>query len=321
MTNSLDLLAIGDVCIDLYLKVEDKDATTDKHSVKPKICFYHGSKIPVKSLKTNIAGNAVNIAVGATKLGMKSAIYTEMGDDEYADRIVRELDTYDIDTSLMHRNKDAQTGLHPVIVYGGDRTIFSHHEIRHYKVSNWPETKWIYYTSISPGFESFQKNLVKYVKDRPQVGVAFNPGTFHMQLGLAGIKNFLEITHVLFVNREEAIVLVGDHPLEMLHHKLRELGPKLTVITLGSEGASGFDGNSFVKIDAYKINKPVIDKTGAGDAFAIGVIAALHYKKSLKEALFWGAIDSSFQIREIGSTLGLVTKNQIEEITSEHKNH
>src|SRR4030065_1897305 len=101
MTNSLDLLAIGDVCIDLYLKVEDKDATTDKHSVKPKICFYHGSKIPVKSLKTNIAGNAVNIAVGATKLGMKSAIYTEMGDDEYADRIVRELDTYDIDTSLM----------------------------------------------------------------------------------------------------------------------------------------------------------------------------------------------------------------------------
>jgi len=54
--NSLDLLTIGDVCIDLYMKVEGKEVSEDKDTEHPRICFYHGSKIPVKSLKSNIAG-------------------------------------------------------------------------------------------------------------------------------------------------------------------------------------------------------------------------------------------------------------------------
>jgi sugar/nucleoside kinase (ribokinase family) len=315
MTNKpeIDLLTIGDAAIDLYMKVEGREISQDKSDQEhPKICFYHGSKIPVRTVESNIAGNAVNVAIGANKLGLRTAIYSEMGDDEEALRVEKDLGREGIITEYLHRNKGSQTGIHPVIVYGGERTIFSHHEKRSYHLGNWPEPKWLYYTSVSPGFEKFQEELVKYLKENPQIGVAFNPGTFQLRVGLEGLRNIFSVTDVLFVNREEAVFFVGEDNTENLHYKLHELGPQLTVITDGSEGASGSDGRDLIKIPAYMADKPVVDKTGAGDSFASGALAALFFKKPLREVLLWGAVNSSGVIREIGAVHGLKSKEEIE---------
>jgi len=312
--NTLDLLTIGDVCIDLYMKVEGKEVSEDRDPQHPKICFYHGSKIPVKSVKSNIAGNAVNVSIGATKLGLSTAIYTEMGDDEEADRIEKELAEEGINTNYLRRNKNSLTGIHPVIVYQGERTIFSHHEERPYQIRDWPKPRWIYYTSVGPGFESFQKDLVEYIKSTPDIGIAFNPGTFHVRAGLEGIKNILEVTHVLFLNIDEAKIFVGDGSLENMHLKLQKLGPKLTVITEGNEGASAHDGKKLTKVPAYEMEQPVMDKTGAGDSFAASFVSALAHGKSLEEALLWGTINSSSVIREVGAVHGLKTKQEIEKL-------
>ena len=318
-SNSLDLLAIGDVCIDLYMKVEGEEVSEDKDPKHPKICFYHGSKIPVRSLKTSIAGNAVNVSVGAARLGLKTSIYTEMGDDEEAVRIEKELSAEGVITKNLHKNKDVQTGIHPVIVYDGERTIFSHHEKRPYQMRGWPTPRWVYYTSVGPGFEQFQKELIEYLKNNPKIGVAFNPGTFHMRGGLGSIRNILQVTHLLFLNKDEAEHFVGEDKLENLHKKLQELGPKLTVITEGNVGASAHDGAKLVNVPAYAINKPILDKTGAGDSFASAFTSALFYGKTLEEALVWGTINSSNVIREVGAIHGLKTKQEIEKMVKELK--
>ncbi len=314
-SNSIDILTIGDVCIDLYMKVEGSELSDDKNPEHPRICFYHGSKIPVKSVRSNIAGNAVNVSMAATKLGLQAAVYAETGDDEEADRIMSELTENGIDTSFMRKDKDSLTGIHPVIVYNGERTIFSHHEKRPYQVQSWPKPRWLYYTSVGPGFEHFQEELVVYLKANPDIGVAFNPGTYHVRAGLPSIKNMLGVSHVLFVNKDEAITFVGEGELEELHKKLQALGPKLTVITEGNAGASAHDGRELIQAPAYKIDKPVTDKTGAGDSFAASFVSALFYGKDLKEALYWGLVNSSFVIREIGAVHGLKTKDQLEKLT------
>jgi len=313
-SKTIDLLTIGDVCIDLYMKVEGEEVSEDKDPKHPKICFYHGSKIPVKSLKSNIAGNAVNVSISATKLGLKTAVYSEMGDDEEADRIKRELSEEGVITDFLRRNKGSLTGIHPVIVYQGERTIFSHHEKRPYKLQAWPKPRWIYYTSVGPGFETFQAELVDYLKGSPGIGVAFNPGTFHLRAGLGGLANILEVTHILFLNREEAENLVGDGSMESMHLKLRKLGPKLTVITEGNSGASAHDGKEMIKVPAYEMDAPILDKTGAGDAFASSFLSAIFHGKHLKEALYWGTINSSSTIRDVGAVNGLRTIEEIEKM-------
>ena len=85
--NNIDLLTIGDSCIDQFMKLE-KDSASEEG---PQICFYHGAKIPVVSFETSIAGNAINVGIGTQRLGVNTAIYSEIGDDMNADRIITEL--------------------------------------------------------------------------------------------------------------------------------------------------------------------------------------------------------------------------------------
>lgn len=311
MQKNVDLLTIGDVCIDLYLKLEGPNVSESGSEESPKICFYHGSKIPVRSLKSNVAGNAVNVSIGAATLGLRSSIYSEVGNDPQGDRVIQELSRRGVDTNLINKNDNIQTGIHPVIVYAGERTIFSHHEQKEYKVTEWPQTKWIYYTSIGPGFEKFHQQFVPYLKQNPQIGVAFNPGSYHIKQGLKSFMDIMSLTHVLFVNREEAEIFVGKADLEEQHLRLQECGPKLTIITEGKKGASGHDGNTMIKVNSQLVEKP-IDKTGAGDAFASGVISALTYNKSLHESLLWGTLNSAAVVKEVGAINGLKTREQME---------
>lgn len=316
---ALDILTIGDCAIDQYMRIStDSTMTAADRKGFPEICFYHGSKVPVDAFETSIAGNALNIAVGASKLGLHAGIYTELGKDGNSQRIISELKGFGVETGYCVENANTPTNVHAVIVYGVDRTIFSYHEPRQYKVGIWEKPKWIYYTSLGPNFEEFQKELVEYVGKNPEIGVAFNPGTLHLREGLESIKDVLKITDVLFVNKEEAIKLTQDagFSYEDLHKKLQLLGPKLTVITDGANGATAFDGTTMLRTGIYSDSRAEVDKTGAGDAFASGFLSALFYKKSLREALNWGVVNAGSKIKAVGAIRGILTKEELEKLVS-----
>ena len=313
--SQIELLTIGDSSIDQYMKVED-DAADE---LGGEICFIHGSKIPVESFETSIAGNALNVSVGTTKLGISTHLYTEIGDDQNAQRIMDELKHLKIGTEFCIRNKGTLTDVHPIVVYKKDRTIFIYHAKREYEIRDWPKPQWIYYSSVGKYFENFQNKLVKYVNANPSIGVAFNPGTYHIKSGLEGIKNFLEATDILFLNKEETVQLVGEGNVDELHMKLQELGPKLTVITQGAQGASANDGKTTISLPVFEEDSNVADKTGAGDAFSAGFLSAIINKRSLKEALTWGLINSSGVIRKVGAINGLRTKSEIEALVNKYE--
>lgn len=305
----MDLLTIGDIAIDLYMKISDRDALPEESGDgEPKICFFHGSKIPVEHFQTAVAGNSFNVAVGCQKLGLKTAIYAEIGDDENGEKVEKELEKLGIETDLCIKTRGDNTNVNSVIIYGDDRTIFSYHAKRNYKIRKWKKPKWIYYTSMGDGFEEFQKELLQYISKNNDMGVAFNPGTIQMKHGLSSFKDFLTIVDILFLNKEEATALVGTADLAELHNKLGDLGPKMTVITDSKNGATCDDGTGMKYQPSYSDERPVVDKTGAGDAFASGFISAVFYGKPAEVALKWGVVNAGSIIKEIGTTKGLRTK-------------
>ncbi|RJR27123.1 carbohydrate kinase family protein [candidate division WWE3 bacterium] len=314
--NKLDLLTIGDSSIDLFMKIGDNSGLTESaDGSSEKFCFFHGSKIPVESFETSVAGNAINVAIGAKLLKLNAAVYTELGDDANTDRIISELKSWDINTDFCKKNKDTPTDLHTIIVFKGERTIFSYHGKRQYTLQDWPQPKYIYYTSMPEGFESFQHELIEYISKHRGTGLAFNPGTIHMKTGLAALRDILKVTDILFVNKEEAQRLTESALSgEELHKKLAELGPKLSVITDGSSGSSAYDGIKITHQGIYDDGRPVEDMTGAGDSFSAGFMAAIVHGKSLETALKWGTINASANIKVIGSFKGLLTIKEIESI-------
>ena len=81
MNNTFDLITIGDSTIDTFIKIHDATVECDINKKNCKICIKYGDKIPVDSISHSAAGNALNVAVRGQKLGLKCAIYTNLGGD------------------------------------------------------------------------------------------------------------------------------------------------------------------------------------------------------------------------------------------------
>lgn len=308
----MDILTIGSTTMDHYLKLPSQKGLSSITDQDQKVCFYHGSKIAVEMYSVNPGGNALNVAVGTSKMGLKTKIYTEMGLDNYTEEIIKILKNNNVDTKLCIKNKDTHNNIGTIISFQGERTILSYHENQIYKSKDWGTPKIIYFTSIPNGNDLFIKILVNFLNLNKQTILAFNPGSSQLKLGTNALKPILELTDILFVNKQEAIFLTKSESLQNLHKNLQKLGPKLTVITDGKNGATASASGKMVSVASFSDNSPIVDMTGAGDAFSSGFLSAIHYKKPLKEALIWGAINSWSVIKEVGSTNGLLDKKTIE---------
>ena len=137
-----------------------------------------------------------------------------------------------------------------------------------------------------------------------------------MKAGIEALKNFLEVTDILILNMEEAVKMVDEKPLAKMHIDLHKFGPKMSVITDGNKGVSAFDGENLVSVNSYTDGAPIIDKTGAGDAFSSGFVSAIFHKKALREALAWGVVNASGEITKASAGTGLYTKEKMEEVVS-----
>lgn len=341
-----DAILISDVSIDEFLRVDEALVMCDINKRDCKICFDYADKIPVSEFRTSLGGNSANVAAGMAKLGLNVSVYSEIGNDANGNRFVRELKERGVDNSLLVQNP-GETDIHNIIIYQGERTILSYHKPKNYKIQKWEEPKWIYYSSLPKSFESFQQELIDHLKAHPKILTAFNPGVYHFKAGFQAYAPFLQITDLLFVNKEEASRIleqaglavppagrgpqspkkltdlkpappVGGHSvdpsplIQELHKSLQALGPKMTVITNAENGAGASDGTNFVESGVVETDKPIVDKTGAGDAFASGFLSALIYGKSIDIALKWGLKNSSACIREVGPMNGTLTKTEIE---------
>jgi sugar/nucleoside kinase (ribokinase family) len=97
-------------------------------------------------------------------------------------------------------------------------------------------------------------------------------------LGLLGASSFLSMLPpdvLLFANEKEAAILTGASGggAADLASSLAGAGRQV-VVTAGSGEAAWSDGDEAVSMAAEPLDRPELDTTGAGDAFAAGFLAA-----------------------------------------------
>ena len=316
-----DIITIGDATIDTFTKIHDAEVTCSVNKEDCKLCVNYADKIPVDSVKHLVAGNAANNAIGSARLGMKAAIYVNVGDDESGVRIKKKLEDEGVDSSYIIVNKGMESNYSTVLNFQGERTIFVYHQDWKYRLPKMEPTKWVYYTSASESFKNstLSKDLADYVKD---VGakMLYNPGTYQM---LAGVKNYPEILKactVFNVNMEEAkrILEISNEKKisvkELLKKTRDDLEVESVVITDGREGSYCFDGKDYYKLPEFPGDRT--EATGAGDSFATALVAALFNGNPLQEGMVWGSINGAYVVKKIGPQAGLLHKHEMETIRS-----
>lgn len=312
MEEKYDLVAIGDTTTDVFLEValEDVRGSCELDNEKCLVCFPYGSKVPVKKIfQVPASGNAANNAIGSSRLGLKTAIYTVIGSDRDSEDHKKVFEEEGVDTKFVVMESDKRSNFSAVINYGPERTIFVFHEDRKYDLPDLGSTKWIYYTSVAKGHDILHKQVPEYVRSSG-AKLAFSPGSYQILEGIEKLKPILEATDVLLLNREEAHSLVkGDvEDVKGLIMELREHRPKTVVITDGHKGSfASFDGREFWHVGIPE-DSPVVEMTGAGDAYSTGFLAALIEGKDLPDAMVWGTMNSTSVVQYIGAREGLLTQ-------------
>jgi ribokinase len=108
----------------------------------------------------------------------------------------------------------------------------------------------------------------------------------------------------LLVNEHEAGFLLGDDDVaedpEECARRLLSLGPRSVVITLGAAGAVVADATGVWRTPAGTVDE-VVDTTGAGDAFAGALAAALADGASLADAVAAGMAAGAQAVGRVGA--------------------
>jgi sugar/nucleoside kinase (ribokinase family) len=314
-----NLITIGDAVIDTNLFIDEATLECDVNKQNCQLCLNYADKIPLTDSFQALGGNAANVAMAATKLGMTSSILTSVGNDANGKMIQDELEKKFVNTDLLSLDKKIKTRYSVILNFKKERTILSYHQKRAYDFpKNLPESNWIYYTSLSDGYEQLQEKLLKFLDKHKSTRLVYNPGSIQLK-NQDLTKEILSHTDILIVNLEEAEKILNtklnkEKSVRALIHKLLALGAKETVITNGDAGAWGGNAESVWHCPTFPVE--VVSKTGAGDAFSAAYLAARFYEHDIAAALNWGIANSCTAISSFGPDKNLLNKKEITKMIS-----
>ncbi|MEX0919038.1 MAG: carbohydrate kinase family protein [Candidatus Paceibacterota bacterium] len=321
MDKEIDFLGIGDVTTDAFIRLKDAEVTCDINQENCKISLRFGDKVPYESVtEIPAVGNSPNAAVSAARLGLKSAIMTDMGDDDTGRNALEVFNREGIDTSFIKTHPGEKTNYHYVLWFNDERTILIKHTEFNYDLpANIGKPKWIYLSSLGENSVPFHHQIASYLKDNPEIKLAFQPGTFQIKLGPEELGDIYKVSALFFCNVQEAKSILGKEEADIteLVEGIRALGPKMAVITDGPAGAYAGDDQGIWHMPIYPDPKPPVDRTGAGDSFASTFTSAIILGKTIPEALTWGPINSMSVVQNVGAQAGLLSREKLEEYLAE----
>ena len=129
-------------------------------------------------------------------------------------------------------------------------------------------------------------------------------------------ENILQLCDFVTPNEIEAEQITGTpvksiNDAEIAAGKLLEKGASAAVITLGEQGALFKDNNQIIHQPSYEVG-PVVETTGAGDAFNGGLAVALAEEMPIDKALRFACATASISVTRRGTAPSMPDRHEID---------
>lgn len=299
------IYAIGKATQDVFLRSREFDPKTEG-----KVAYTHlplGAKIDVEEAFFSTGGNATNVAVTLARQGLDSHFVWALGEDPASQSILSDMKAEGVHTDLVDQRQEYKASFSTILLSpDGERTILNFHgsvmdeaSFNHalHKVD---KADWLYPSSLGD-----YRLLTMLIERAKALGakVMLNPAGSELAQP-EKLKSILKDIEVLCLNKEEMQSLVGKGDLEELVRKGLELCP-VVIVSDGPNGVCASDGKTIVKAGMYD-DVPVIDRTGAGDAFASGFLSQWSRGSGLRDAVVFGSANSTSVVSKIGAKAGIL---------------
>lgn len=302
-----DVISIGAATVDIFIKSKDFISSDNLLGLKP------SSKNEINQSHICSGGGATNSSVAFARLGLKSVCISLIGNSYLNNYIFDDLKKNKVLSSFICCDKSDITDFSVILVASdGSRSILTNRGQtslleKHFKWDKIKKTKWFYISSLEGNLDLLEK-IIGFAKEN-NIKISLNPG----KRELAHPKKllpFVKLVDFLLLNRQESETLVDvSFDNDIFFDRIHQLNIPIVAITNGRNGA-------YVLTDQKQFYSPIIntipiDETGAGDSFGSAFVAALIYKKSVQDALFWGIKNSASVVSFLGAKTGLLKLKDI----------
>ncbi|HME51631.1 MAG TPA: sugar kinase [Candidatus Lokiarchaeia archaeon] len=304
----IDVLTIGDCCVDLILSNGDM------------IPEFHQKEKTIGNYILEMGGSNTIFASQAAKLGLNTAVIGKVGDDAFGNLIIDRLIDAGVIMDYMIKEPSLKTGITVHLVTNDDRAMLTYtgtidatgeddilpsmlDMTRHFHIGSY-----FLMQKLLPHYPEIIKHL-KVNDSTISLDTNWDPSE-EWDGGLAGI---LPLIDVLLPNENEAMAIARASTLDDAIETLKGIVPVL-VVKRGKDGATVHAGDEAYSVPAIKV--PVVDTIGAGDSFDAGFVFGFLNNRPLDECARIGCICGSLKTREAGGVKGQPRLAEIEKYQS-----
>jgi len=252
-----------------------------------------GGLSTLHSLTLTTGGNACNVSMAMSKLGMKAAAAGLIGEDVLGRAMLERLHDAGVDTRCIFATKAAQTSASIVAVDpSGERCFFHTPGVTAmvdasafrrcfdlFRTCAWVQ---IGYFGLLPALTPDLPELLRELHaEAPGTKIALD--TVNPPASAELLSAILADIDLFAPSRAEAEMLTGaKDPKKMVKGFRESMKQGLIGIKLDAQGCYLDDGKNAIKVPGYKVN--VVDTTGAGDTWFAALLTALRKKMPLDQA-------------------------------------
>ena len=303
-----DVVTLGEMLIDMF---------------PDKVGFRIGE---VKSFIPKPGGAPANVAVAASRLGLKSAFIGMLGQDHFGTYLNHVLEEENVNTRGVRFAQEARTTMAIIAMPDEHSAEFVFYRnpgadqlltIDDLDIEMLRSTRILHFCSVSLTDEPVRSATFHAARIAKEVGalvsydVNYRPSLWKKEAeALTQIKLMLKAVDLVKVNEDEIALITGDgkidrsNPIQLENaaQELLEYGPEVVVITLGEQG-SYFQINEcggFVP----PFNVKTVDAVGCGDAFVAGLLFKLNGEKDWRDNLSLEKLSKSL---EFANAVGALT--------------
>lgn len=312
-----DVTTLGGATLDLFARL---NLPVTLCAGQRSLSLSLGGKVHLLELLERCGGGASNVAVGFARLGARARFCGVVGSDAWGEIILANLRKEKVDTEAITIVEGEVSSFSLVLLEktSGERVVLhAPGTSRHLCDAVLPtetlrHSRALYVShlaSLACGVLDDLLHLLESSSDPPLL--FWNPGGQQVEAGVRDrlVHSLLSHCHLLLLNREEALMFTGESEVAPALLCLRDAGVGVVCVTDGPRGVMALSGENAYVCDASAVH--VIDATGAGDAFGVGMAWGLLAGRPLQVALQLGTINATSVVQVVGAQPGLLTDIEI----------
>lgn len=268
----------------------------------------------VPKLQLLPGGSAANFAVFCARFCEETGFIGKVGNDPLGDSLIADLKKEKVDTKNVVRS-DLPTGTVFIAVRtDGQRMMFAHSGAANDLKETDINLNYLNRFNHLHLADLENVSVLEYAAKHFKGTVSLNPGALVAEKREKAVELIKEVD-ILICSEDEVKKITRKYTGDEWIKDLRNWGPSLVVLTRGSKPVRAFDGTTITESPTFKV--PVVDTTGAGDAFSAAFICEYLKTKEVARALKFANAAAALAVQHRGSRAGFINRVQIEKVIRE----